>query len=415
MKIVQLNAENIKRLKAVQIRPDGAVVPITGKNGQGKSSVLDAIAYALGGKGAQPSKPMREGSETASVVVDLGDIIVERTWTANDKTTLSVRSKDGAKYPTPQAILDKLVGELTFDPLAFLRMDPDEQVATLKEVAGLDFTKLDADRAAAFADRTNINRDLKAAESQLAAIPRVEAPDAEIKIADLLGQQGKANEKIRENDLARQRVKANIAERDRAEAEVERLTEALEEMKQRLSDREQMVAKDAKLKFIDPDISAINKQINEAESINRNVRVKQDRAKREAAVAALKKKSEALTNRIEFIDAEKDAALVASKMPIEGLSFSASGVTYHDVPFEQASSAEQLRVSVAMGLSLNPKLRIMLIRDGSLLDSRGLEMLAEMAETNDAQIWIERVSDGEPVGIVIEDGRIAEVREPVEA
>ncbi len=68
-----------------------------------------------------------------------------------------------------------------------------------------------------------------------------------------------------------------------------------------------------------------------------------------------------------------------------------------------------------MGLSLNPKLRIMLIRDGSLLDSRGLEMLAEMAETNDAQIWIERVSDGEPVGIVIEDGRIAEVREPVEA
>jgi recombinational DNA repair ATPase RecF len=120
LKLVELRAENVKRLKAVRIKPDGNIVQITGRNAQGKTSVLDSIWYALQGR-AKCDRPIRDGAESAEVEVNLGDLIVKRKWT--DKGSyLSVENLEGAVYKSPQAILDKLVGELTFDPLAFTRM-----------------------------------------------------------------------------------------------------------------------------------------------------------------------------------------------------------------------------------------------------------------------------------------------------
>ena len=111
MKIVQLQAENVKRLKAVEIKPDGSLVVVRGENGEGKTSLLDSIAMAFGGKNAQPAMPIRRGEDHARVCVELEDMIVERRWTADDKTYLEVRSKEGAKFPSPQAMLDKLKAE----------------------------------------------------------------------------------------------------------------------------------------------------------------------------------------------------------------------------------------------------------------------------------------------------------------
>jgi hypothetical protein len=118
MKIIKFTAENIKRLRAVEITPDGTVQVITGKNAAGKSSVLDAIWLALGGGTASKStaKPIRAGQDNAHVRLDLGDLVVTRTW-AGDKTTLKVESQDGAKYSSPQGVLDSLVGRLSFDAL----------------------------------------------------------------------------------------------------------------------------------------------------------------------------------------------------------------------------------------------------------------------------------------------------------
>ena len=100
--------------------------------------------------------------------------------------------------------------------------------------------------------------------------------------------------------------------------------------------------------------------------------------------------------------------LAAASFPVAGLSFGEEGLLYQDRPLEQASSAEQLRVSVAMGLALNPQLKVLLIRDGSLLDGDSMRTIAEMAEAAEAQVWIERVGDGDPAAIVIEDGSVRE-------
>ena len=152
MKIIKLKAENVKRLEAVTITPDGNLVVIGGRNAQGKTSVLDSITYALAGALSHPDRPIRDGEDKAKIVCELDDLIVTRTFTPKGGS-LIVSNKEGAKYASPQAMLDELTGKLTFDPLAFSRMPPKEQVNTLKSLVGLDFSELDAKRQALYDER----------------------------------------------------------------------------------------------------------------------------------------------------------------------------------------------------------------------------------------------------------------------
>ena len=105
--------------------------------------------------------------------------------------------------------------------------------------------------------------------------------------------------------------------------------------------------------------------------------------------------------------AQRAAAITAAQMPIEGISFGEGEVLFNGLPFVQSSSAQQLRVSVAIAMAANPKLRVLRIKDGSLLDESNLALIAEMAERDDYQVWIERVDASGKVGIVMEDGAVA--------
>lgn len=125
MKIIKFRADNVKRLTAVEITPEGHLVQITGKNGQGKTSVLDAIWWALGGKDNIQGQPIRKGAKSARIKLTLGDtepeLLVERRFT--DKGDyLFVRNADGSRRDQPQTILDRLVGNMTLDPLGFMSM-----------------------------------------------------------------------------------------------------------------------------------------------------------------------------------------------------------------------------------------------------------------------------------------------------
>ena len=123
MRIIELKASNIKRIKAVEIRPKDNVVLICGKNDQGKTSVLDSIWYALAGKDSLKDTPMpiRKGTNKAETTITLDDFIVTRKWTANDKTYLQVTNREGLSYKSPQQLIDSFVGKLSFDPLSLLK------------------------------------------------------------------------------------------------------------------------------------------------------------------------------------------------------------------------------------------------------------------------------------------------------
>lgn len=408
MKIISLTAENVKRLRAVEITPDSNVVTVTGRNAQGKTSVLDAIWLALGGGAAsrETVRPIRDGEDHASVTLNLGDLVVIRTW-AGDKTALTVTSADGAKYGSPQRMLDELVGRLSFDPLAFTHLSPRDQVSALLDLVDLPFdpAEIDRRRAALFDERTAIGREGKAAEGHLAGLPDVPAdtPDVEVSSAYLFAEM---REVAAQRAKHEQVVRAAEQAQSRCEQADQALTAAQAEYDAAVAANRAALATMRALPDF-PDTSAIEARIATVDQVNAAVRTKAERARVKAAVAEHRAHYEAKTAEIAALDQEKADGLAAATFPIDGLGFDADGVTYQGVPFTQASSAEQIRVSLAMAMALNPKLRVIRILDGSLLDSDNLALISEMAASQDYQVWIERVSDTSATAVVIEDGAVA--------
>ena len=396
MKIISLTAENVKRLKAVEITPDGNVVTITGRNAQGKTSVLDAIWLALGGGPAAKgtTRPIRDGENKASVTLDLGDFIVTRSW-AGTKSTLTVKSREGATFSGPQGVLDALVGRLSFDPLEFTRLSAREQTAALLDLVELDvdLDALAAERQAAYDERTEVGRRGKALGDTPAIVPGV--PDEEVSAGALVAS-----------------IRTAEAQRSKRREEREALGLALAKVKELEADlanwRAAVESHQATVDAHGPlaDVNALEAELASVEGTNRAVRANANARDIAARKDALRAEYERLTGRIEAIDQAKSNALATATFPVDGLGFDDTGVTFQGVPFSQASSAEQIRVSLAMAMSLNPRLRVIRILDGSLLDADNLALIEQMAAEQDYQVWIERVSDPSETAVVIEDGEV---------
>lgn len=410
MKIIRLEAENFKRLSAVEITPAGNVIKITGANTQGKTSVLDAIWAALAGGDAQPEQPIRKGASRATVRLDLGDLIVERRYTAKS-SELIVTNKTGARYPSPQKMLDSLIGRLTFDPLQFLRYDPKKQGEILRQLAGIDFAQLDCDRKAAYEDRTIANRrveDLRAQGSGI-VVP-ADAPDAEVDPAALLKELQAAQEHNAKAKFSAERAEEAESRHRVAVDRIQQLRDELaaaEEESARLAQAAiglQLAASHATT----IDVTPIQARIADSKRLNEAARAKSRRRELGRQFRDAEAHANALTQRIAEIDEQKAQALGDAKLPVPGLGLDDEGtVTFDSLPLSQASSAEQLRVSIAMAMALNPKLRILRIADGSLLDSKSMAMIETLARENDYQCWIESVDETGKVGVVIQDGHVA--------
>jgi len=410
MKIVRLTAENIKRIKAVEITPDGNLVVIGGRNAQGKTSVLDSITYALAGASSHPAQPIRNGEDKAKIVCELDDLIVTRTFTPKGGS-LIVSNKEGVKFASPQSMLDELTGKLTFNPLAFARMQPREQLETLKSLVGLDFAEMDAKRQELYNERTVVNREgkeLLGAIHQMTEYPDV--PDDEVSVSELMDElriresHNRANNEAREklDELSNQRYA--LAQRAIAlEKELAEIKAELDKANQQAKGQKELV--DA---HKDADEGEIREQITGADLVNRKVRSNRVLAQRKRELEDKRSENRRISKAINTIDTQRTNAMTNADFPISSLSFNDNTVLYKGLPFDQASSAEQLRVSLAMGLALNPKLKVLLIRDGSLLDKDNLTMIAEMAKTADAQVWLEKVGEGDDITIIIEDGMIKE-------
>jgi len=408
MKIVSLEAENIKCLKAIEIKPDGNMVVIGGDNGNGKSSILDSIEYALGGSKHIPGQPIRNGQEKARIVLDLGDIQVIRTFTKNG-TSLVVKSKEGATFPTPQAMLDKIVGNLSFDPSEFFRMDDKKRIETLKKLVGLDFTELNKSRKEAFDSRTDINRRGKELKAQYESISYCkDVPDKEVSVVALSNKLMSALAENQKLDDAKRSLEHNKLRIAKLDEQIKQITGEKTKIETYMI-KDETTIKD----FQKIDVSNIQSQINSAEEVNKSIRANDAKKLLEIALQELRGKSEAASLALINIDATKQQMLEKANFPIKGLAFDEEAVTFNGIPFDQISQGERIKVSVAMGLVMNPKLKILLIRDGSLLDEKNLAMVSKMASKMDAQVWIERVGKGKECQVIISDGEI--VKETVNA
>lgn len=433
--IVEFRAENFKKIKAIRIKPDGHMVQLTGRNEQGKSSILDAIASAFQGAGAVPADAVRKGSDKGWVEIHLPDKIVRRTFTRGKDgkpatTSLVVETTDGAVLKKPQDVLNSLYNDISFDAGAFLKWDSKKQVEALRRfVRGVNFEAIDRDNKADAERRTDIGRKGREANAAAAAItvPN-DLPPKPIDDAALLAQMTDAArhnaeieaEKARRAKMADAIVQFEGLIRD-DRAEIVRLEGLIAKLLQKIADTEKHVAggKQAIAEFgplaSATDVAEVSAQITQAREINAGIARRVERDRLLSLAAGYEFRYEGYTEAIEDRLAAKREAIASADMPVPGLGFDDDGVTLDGHPFANASGAQRVRVAVAIGMACNPKLRVLRISDGSLLDSDSLRVVSEMAELEDFQVWIERVDESGRVGFVIEDGEVVGAVAEVEA
>ena len=403
MKIIELQAENVKRLKAVEITPDGTLQIIGGRNAQGKSSVLEAIWLALGGGRAarETVLPIRDGEEKASVRLNLGDLVITRTWTKKG-TSLKVENAEGAVFKSPQSMLDGLVGSMSFDPLEFTRLSAKDQREALLGLVDLDvdMDELARQRNEIFAERSEVGRQGKA----IGDVQVDESlPFEETSAQEIISEIRKAEEVSRHN--------AEI-ERHREEAanEIADIEMRIADWSRKLEDaRAGYLRVDAEYQALPmpADVSGLEAQLATVEETNAKVRANNAARKQAERKADMRRDYEILTKKLAKLDERKAHALASATFPVPGLGFDEHGVTFRGIPFSQASSAEQIRVSVAMAMAMNPKLRVLRIKDGSLLDADTMAALKEQVAENDFQLWIEVVTTSTEGGaVIIDDGQV---------
>ena len=413
MIIVSLQVENVKRIKAVDMTPEGELVIIGGDNAQGKTSLMDAISYAIGGKKLIPAKPIRDGAKKASVRIDLGELKIERTFWFNSKdgsleSKVVVTEAEPSGRP-PQEILDALFSSLSFDPLAFSRMDKAHQLVTAKEVLGLDLDLIENEITGVFELRKSLKQTFQAEDARLRSLEHYpDAPKEEIDVAALTAKAREIDTTNRDREDIIRDVENDKSKLAAAEAELKAVRERAKELEAGMKKLSAVVATAEKNIPEEQDSSGVWEQINKAGTVNQHVKANAAYAKQEALVKESAHQVEVAEATLEEKREARIAMIESAEFPIEGLSLDANGVLYNEIPFEQASSAEQLRVSVAMGFAMNPNLKVILIRDGSLLDDANLEMIRGMAKEAEAQIWIERVGKDKQAAVIIEDGMIKE-------
>lgn len=439
--IVELFAENIMRLKAITIRPNGNAVVIGGENRNGKSSSLNAIAMALGGEKLVPKEPIRKGEDHGIARVELSNgIIVERNFKRTDNakgyvSSLKVSSKDNSSFRSPQSLLDALISDFSFDPLAFAEAEPEKQLSMLKSLVGLDFTELDEQRQGLYDERREINRKVKELSAQIEGIKLPKDPGEEISVQSLLGQvqeleaenrkaeeaQKKAEEGFRTVENLQASLSTGNLQATELQAEIEALQARLltvqnnnvylvEQIEEKTKKAQELRAE--ALDFEVRDLKPLLKEISSAQTHNTEVnsfqQLEKQRKNLEKKLKEATQSSENLTSAIDGIDKDKQMQIEEAEFPVEGLGFSETGVLFNDVPLEQASAEETIDISIAMGMALNPQLKVLLVRNASLLDTKRFNALVKVAEESDYQIFLERVGDGPEIDFLIVDGEVTE-------
>ena len=415
VKISSLELENVKRVRALSLEPtaDGLTV-IGGGNGQGKTSVLDAIAWALGGNRKKPDRPTREGSATpAQLRVELSNgIVVERK---GKNGALTVTDPEGRR--AGQALLDSFVEELAIDLPRFMAMSDREKADELLGIVGIgeELERLDRElertRSARLAKGQEKRAKAKVAED---APWYPEAPEELVSAADLLAEQQDAQAQNMENERLRTAA-------DRAEREHERAVAALSEADRALADaseraeearRAASAASEAARAAraiadacVDADTSDLDERIAGVDAVNERVRANRERARLQEDSERAEAEYRSLDAECEAIQRQRVELLEGADMPLEGLSVEDGRLMYRGAAWGEMSGSEQLRVATAIVRRVKPECGFVLVDKLEQMDPATLAEFGEWAQSHGLQVIGTRVATDETCTVVIEDGR----------
>lgn len=417
IKINKLEIENVKRVKAVKFEPTAnGITVIGGDNGQGKTSVLDSIAWALGGNKFRPSQPTREGSvipPNLHIVMSNG-LVVERKGKNSD---LKVIDPDGNK--AGQQLLDSFVEELALNLPKFMQQSNKEKANTLLQIIGVgeQLVALEKEEQDAYNRRHAIGQ--IADQKEKFAKEQEYYPDAPkelVSASDLIKQQQEIlarngeNQKKRENLSSIQKLHEEAV--NRVEMLKRELSNAENELAKVIGDLA-TASKSAK-NLIDESTEELEKSITEVDEINRKVRANLDKDKAEEDARDYREEYDALTTEITEIRKRKTALLDNADLPLEGLSVEDGDLIYNGFKWDNMSGSEQLKVATAIVRKLNPNCGFVLIDKLEQMDVTTLNAFGEWLESEGLQAIATRVSTGDECSIIIEDGYVKSQEPTVE-
>lgn len=402
IKINKLEIENVKRVRAVQVVPsEKGLTVLGGKNNQGKTSVLDSIAWALGGKKYQPSNPRREGSVTPpSLRVELSNgLIVERKGKNSD---LKVIDPSGNK--AGQTLLDSFIEELALDLPKFMEATSKEKARTLLEIIGVGdkLFELDNLENKLYQERLAIGKIADTKKKHAQEMPRHEGvPEELISASDLIKQ----HQDILGRNAEKERKRRNLAH---LEDENKRLKEILQDYQTKLEANENdlVEARKSAIDLHDESTAELEANIAKIDEINAKIRInlEKDQAEQEAEYYGQQYKD--LNEEIDAIRKERLDLLKGADLPLPGLSVVDGELTFNGQHWDNMSGSEQLRVATAIVRKLKPECGFVLIDKLEQMDIDTMKEFGKWLEQEDLQAIATRVSSGEECQIIIEDGYV---------
>lgn len=416
VKITELSIENVKRVRAVALTPsETGLTVIGGKNGQGKTSVLDAIAWALGGDRMKPTLPEREGALTPPALhVELSNgVIVERK---GKNSALKVIDPSGKR--AGQKLLDSFISAIALDLPRFMAGSPKEKAETLLQVIGVgdQLKKLDLEAASLFNQRREVgriyDRKKKSAE-EMPVYPNV--PTEPVSMAEITSQYEAAMKKNRENDDLRQR--AAFAEAT-ARAASDRVTAVMKQLEEARKDFDEKSEAARSLRqqadaVRDIDVGSIAEKSAELEDLNAKIRTNAARQAAEVEAENLGREYEDLTDRLADVRRARSDLLEHADLPLEGLSVENGELMYNGAPWDGMSGSDQLKVAAAIVRRLNPQCGFVLMDKLEQMDADTLRAFGCWCEENGLQVIATRVGTGDECSVIIEDGMIRDQTEAV--
>jgi DNA repair exonuclease SbcCD ATPase subunit len=387
MQLNTLSVRNIKGIKWVDIdfQSLGHAIVIAGKNGAGKSSLIDAIQYLFAGGRAIPDDVIRHGEQEATINATLEDgSTIEKTFTPTG-VRIMVKDPQGIPLTSPQTILNKLILSenkipLLFDPNQFASLPAKDMLEMLKTTLGIDTNEQDTAYQEFYDKRGEANRDLKKAQHARESLnPPTNIPSYNME--ELLNER-----KRRETNavIIRQR-------QDKLQACRDRIAELKEELQQQEAKEREII--ETPLPIREP-VEEIDNLIKEAETAATARAVIEQATKLDQEISALQQDIAGYENTMEKIkEAKKDALKKVETFPIPGLKITDTGITINDTLPENLSQGEKLRLGINAAIAMQPELKILLVRDASVLDEDSLQEVIHDAEKHNTTILLEVVGD----------------------
>jgi chromosome segregation ATPase len=406
MKVLNLVIESVKRVKHVVITPKGWTVKIAGKNKQGKTSILDALMYVLEGEKNISENPIHAGEKKGRIDADFGDVRITRTF--SDKgSLLTVTGKDG-KVQQGQTFLNSLLGNNATDVMSFMSKTPAKQREILVKLTGADTATIDKEIETVYANRSKVNNEIERLQAVLRSTKYIaEKGEVEIPMNAII-------DKL--DEIKRHNIKIKNAAHKK-----EILLDEIEIFKEKIKKNNEQIAlkqeemQSVEMELVGEELQDENSTIQQINSVETDNAIRRDNKKYTNTREALRAQEilqEEKTEKLKKLRTDKVTMIATAKFPIPDLSFGADCVLFNARPLQDASSAEQIMVGIAILSKIIPPdgIRILRCNNGSLIDDENMKKIEELADREQVQVWIEVVanspSKGNGTEIFIEDGQV---------